>query len=1074
VSDPDSDLLHALRAALAARYTIDRALGRGGMGTVVLARDLVLDRLVAIKVIDPELAATAALRQRFLDEARTVARLRHPNIVTVFDAGVAEGLLWFAMEYIDGESLRDRLDRVGALAEGEAVAIVREVAAALSAAHAQGIVHRDVKPENILLDRATGRPHLTDFGIARALAGGDDDGRRTGTGFVLGSPRYMSPEQASGDRALDGRSDVYSLGLVAYEALAGAAAFEATSPQALLVKQITERPAPLASRAPGVAPAVAAAVERALEKEPAARFADATAFADALGGGSPPAPPRPPLPASAARAASARPGASPERGRGRAVLVVGGLALLGGLGWFASRGAPGAVAPATDRADGEGGAGRSYFVVPFDVQSADPTLEWLREGSVNMLTLTLAQWTDVRVVDYERELDLLRDAKLDTAARIGLGDAQALGRRAGVRTLVMGQLQATGDSLILIARTYDVASGARIDQTQRSAPRTADPRPLFDLVARDLLGLDGAPEGVVDVARATTPSIEAYRSYLAATRLINRWQLAAADSALTRALAADSTFALALYRRSTVRAWREVSPTAALADAEASVRFADRLVPSQRALVEANLLLTRGFVDLADGRPDSARVRNAAAEAAYTALLGRDSTVAEAWYGLGLASRPFLSVGPDAIPGVARAASRSLTALRRSVALDTGFYFAYPALVSLYQIGASGNALALRGEQFIPTSALPAGERDRLQRATRDLVVDALGRWLRAAPDASLAYVQLADAYLLGAPDSAVRVLEQALARPAARTPTMPFLLAMAQLRAEDPRALATLRAAVRTTTPEALRANTADERFFVVGQSMRVAAAYGQPRDVDAVVRLALATDSVMPYTRLPVGMTLRWFAGVMRLAMGSPWTGTLRNEVERGVAYVDSTTLPFGEVIRAQSIHVAYLLGLTTRDGRYARLLRRWAQDTALALPELDALVALGRGDSVAARRAAARIPAPDSLARLPQSMSGLRMVGRAEALAQLGETRRALATYAVLDPARFLDVGGFGDPGYAVYARSWLARARLHEQVGERERALAAYQRFLTWWSGADAAYDAERREAQAAVARLRDRA
>ena len=192
---PRDALLETLRQHLGSQYSIDGLLGQGGMGSVYRGRDLTLDRPVAIKVIGGDVASSPQLRERFLREARTVAKLRHPNIVAVYSAGDAGGVLYFAMELVPGESLRDLLAREGKVEASRAERILHELALALDYAHANGIVHRDVKPENILLDRDTGRAMLTDFGVAHALEG---DGRMTGTGMILGSPRYMSPEQASG------------------------------------------------------------------------------------------------------------------------------------------------------------------------------------------------------------------------------------------------------------------------------------------------------------------------------------------------------------------------------------------------------------------------------------------------------------------------------------------------------------------------------------------------------------------------------------------------------------------------------------------------------------------------------------------------------------------------------------------------------------------------------------------------------------------------------------------------------------------------------------------------------------
>src|SRR4029079_6098211 len=257
VTEPSvSHVLNSLRRALAGRYDVERELGAGGMGQVLLGRDVALDRPVEIKFIAPDLASSPASRQRFLREARTVARLRHPNIVAVYAAGEADGLLYFVMEYVEGESLRQMLEREGRV-EGDripaAVALLADLARALGYAHAQGVVHRDVKPENVLIDAGTGRAMLTDFGVARAFASGNDsdgDSAVTRTGFVVGSPRHMSPEQAVGERELDGRSDIYSLGLVAYEMFAGSAPFTGSSPMQVLTKQLTEPPTPLAQQRP--------------------------------------------------------------------------------------------------------------------------------------------------------------------------------------------------------------------------------------------------------------------------------------------------------------------------------------------------------------------------------------------------------------------------------------------------------------------------------------------------------------------------------------------------------------------------------------------------------------------------------------------------------------------------------------------------------------------------------------------------------------------------------------------------------------------------------------------------------
>ncbi len=272
------DTASRLGRALHDRYRFERELGAGGMATVYLARDLKHDRRVALKVLHPELGAVLGI-DRFLSEIKTTANLQHPNILQLFDSGSADGLVYYTMPFVEGESLRHRLGRETLLPIGDAIAITRGVAAALDYAHRHGVIHRDIKPENILLQ--DGQPLVADFGIALAVkqAGG---ARLTQTGLSLGTPQYMSPEQATAERELDARSDVYSLGAVAYEMLAGEPPFGGATTQAVIARLITDEPRPLSAIRKTVPESVEAAIHRALEKLPADRFATAAQFADAL------------------------------------------------------------------------------------------------------------------------------------------------------------------------------------------------------------------------------------------------------------------------------------------------------------------------------------------------------------------------------------------------------------------------------------------------------------------------------------------------------------------------------------------------------------------------------------------------------------------------------------------------------------------------------------------------------------------------------------------------------------------------------------------------------------------------
>ena len=267
-----------LAAALADRYEIMREIGAGGMATVYLARDIKHDRQVALKVLRPELGAVLGV-ERFLAEIKVTANLQHPNLLPLFDSGEASGLLFYVMPYVEGESLRARLDRETQLPVDDAVQIATAIANALDYAHAHGVIHRDLKPENVLMQ--TGQPVIADFGIALAVskAGG---ARVTQTGLSLGTPQYMSPEQATGDRTVDGRTDIYSLGALTYEMLTGEPPHTGKSAQSIIAKLMTEEVRPLTVLRRNVPPHVDTAVRRALEKLPADRFATARDYRDAL------------------------------------------------------------------------------------------------------------------------------------------------------------------------------------------------------------------------------------------------------------------------------------------------------------------------------------------------------------------------------------------------------------------------------------------------------------------------------------------------------------------------------------------------------------------------------------------------------------------------------------------------------------------------------------------------------------------------------------------------------------------------------------------------------------------------
>ena len=1063
----EDQTLAALRRALGGTYDVERQLGAGGMGSVYLGRDRTLDRAVAIKVIAPELAATAALRERFLREARTVARLRHPNIVAVYAAGESEGVLYFVMEYVPGESLRDRLARAGRYDDAGAVTALRDLARALAYAHGQGIIHRDVKPENVQLDAESGRAMLMDFGVAGAISGGGDE-RMTGTGFVVGSPRYMSPEQAAGERELDGRSDVYSLGLVGYEMFAGEPAMAGGSAASIIMRQITERPAPLVTRNDHVPPAVAAVIERALEKKPEDRWATAGDMADALESGVgtrdsvvgvTKASPRSPGPESR------QPAKKRLLARVLALVVV---AVLAGAWWaFGSRGGvPRGVDPR-----------KSYLVAPFDVLSPDPQLAWLREGSVSMLSLDLAQWRDLTVVDYERGLDLQRDLKLD-GARIGLEDAHRMARRAGVWTVVIGRITGTPDSTLVVANLYDVASGRKLDEAQRGAPRGADPRALFDALAHDLLDLAGAPANMVGLAKSITGSVQAYRDYLEGMRALNRWQLPRADSLFGAAVAADSTFALAYYKRALAMGWWKAGDTAQMAMLRQATRNAGRLPARERALLDAYAAFANAMYG--GQAPDSVRLaRFAAAQRMYAAIVAHDSSDAEGWYGLGDAY--YHNTTGDWSDSLSRDHwTKALAAFDRTLTLDSTFHLAYSHKVSIYQNAAGPQSplvldgVVLRTLRDPATRQAFAGARlaEAKARAQQLAVRDARA-WAAADP-VPTAFFSLANAYLPAHWDSAAAALDAAVRTLGPRAAgTLPFARALVLARTDPVAGGKALHDALAQTDSASLVTNGGVERFSVVMTSAQAAGMVGAARDVDATLRLAAAIQPTVPGTSYATLPLTRWWGGAMQLAMGAP-PATVRPAFDAGLAALDTAQGRFAEGARLQSVSVPYLAFVATRDPRYGAAVRRWrgAQAQAQPWPELDALDALVAGDSARARQLTRSFPSPDSVRAAGNNLSGVRWVTRAEVLAALGDPRRAVAMYEVLDPTRLNGDGGLFDPGLTLYARSFAARARLYETLGERDKAAAAYERFIALWQNADPAFQSQVRDARAALGRVRE--
>ncbi len=1058
---PGADpLREILQARLGAQYEILGLLGQGGMGSVYRARDVTLHREVAIKVIGGDVTTNTALRDRFLQEARTVAKLRHPNIVAVYTAGDAGGLLYFVMELVPGESLRDLLAREGKVVPARAERILHELALALDYAHQSGIVHRDVKPENILLDRETGRAMLTDFGVARALEG---DGRMTGTGMILGSPRYMSPEQASGESTLDGRSDLYALALVGYEMFTGKPVVESASIAGMLVKHLTEIPKPLQDAAEGVPEGTATAVDRALAKDRDQRWASGREMAEVIAMSWTPMGITPGGGLRTGVTATLRPttARSPRR-----FLFIGGGALV-------------AVAVSLWALFGRGDGAdprRSYAVMPFDIQTGNAEVQWLRDGSVNMLTLALSQWRDLSVVDYERTLVLVRDAGLEDK-RVDLDRARDIARKAGAGTVVLGLISTTADSMVVDARLYDVRTGSALNRTTRPAPLGADPRPLFDELARYLLDVaGGSASASVELARATTNSLAAYRAYVDGVRLMNSWRNTEADSAFLVALAADSTFALAWHKRSLALGWANATDTGYVNSAQRALELMDRLPPREQALVRGHHALAMALSPQRLGDTSAAGFRNA--QRIYTELLATDSLVAEGWYGLGDAYFHDTPTTGD-LAFYTRRSTNAMRAFNRTLELDSTFHLAYSHLVQLYQGMAAtqggivfdgDSSVALGSDQAVAAfGGAAAIARSRARAAERGLEISR--GWLRADPDAVEPYQQLANSYILSShPDSALMIMRRALARPRLDTPTMRLYTAAFQVIAEDTGALSTVRAALRRENEASIRAAPFNQRMQAMATAMLVAGASGNATEVRRVADAWERIDDQFPGTRAPMRPVLDWLSEGLLLGMGAPATAESRRRVVQGIRNIERQEGPIRMQMQLSSASVPFVAYLATRDTVFSNTVRRWTQGP-VRHTDLDALEALARGDTAAARTIAAGFTSADSLRLARLGFAGLRAMARAEVLLAVGDTSKALAYYEGLDPARFNM--GMADPGFAVYNRTFAARARIYADRGETAKAIAAWEEFLKRFANGDETVEPQRAEARAALRELRER-
>jgi TolB-like protein len=642
--DPSASVLRAqLQESLGDAYTIERELGGGGMSRVFVARERSLDRLVVVKVLPHELAA-GMNSERFRREIQLVAGLQHPHIVPVLAAGEAAGAPFYTMPFIDGESLRARRGKLGVMPLNDAVRVLHDVIDALAYAHERGIVHRDIKPDNILMSGT--HAVVTDFGVAKALSAAnvvvrDADSSGTGIGMAVGTPAYMAPEQAAGDPDTDHRADIYAWGLLAYELLAGTPPFSQRPSHEMLAAHIAEIPEALSDRAPELPQSLNDLVMQCLEKRPASRPQSAAEVRDALeqaatpGGGTP------------IMRAAVRWSRRPRT----ATLISLAVLVMAIAGAFAFR-------PRARTLDAN-----QVAVLPFRLASADPSLRYLREGMLDLLAAKLtgeggprssdprtllSAWR--RAVRNETE-DLPRDRALDLAEQLGAGQ------------LLIGDIAGNAQRLTITATLVGVRDGRADDPRSVSGPADSLSA-MVDRLASELLALR-AGEGERIGAFAGVP-LPALRAYLDGTALYRRAHFAAASREFERAIGLDSTFALAGLGLSTASGWLG-TPKDQFLGRTVAWNHRERLNPRDRAL----LLATAG-----PNFPGSSGWRALIAAKERYAALAPDRADAQFELGDGL-----FHFGAAA--GIPDAHARAMESFNRAIALDSSFSPAIEHLVVL-------------------------------------------------------------------------------------------------------------------------------------------------------------------------------------------------------------------------------------------------------------------------------------------------------------------------------------------------------------------------------------------------------